>query len=217
MIAAATDASKSLVTPSQSLAPALITASVAILLFAANQWVLFLTKRSEILREKLERLWQSLLVVQRQTRPITAYGKEMNEEIARNLHERAHLLIESLLEPTTFIALYFPALNFRYSRITEACGELVNVMRKPPLPEPGGGPEGSPSLVATYHAMLKKPGFFMELSAASAKAKKEVEDLQVFMREDQTKLTKNPWQVIAQKWSELSDPIVPNQNFNEPH
>ncbi len=202
---------------SQSLAPALITASAAIFVFVANQWLLFLTKRSEMLREKLERLWQSLLVVSRQTRPITAYGDEMNEEIARNLHERAHLLIESLLEPTTFIALYFPALNFRYSKITKACGELAKVMRKPPLPEPGGGHQGSPSLVATYRAMLAKPGFFKELGAASENAKKEVEDLLVFMRADQTKLIKEPWQVIAQKWSELSDPIVPPQNFNETH
>ncbi len=202
---------------SQSLAPALITASVAIFVFVANQWLLFLTKRSEMLREKLERLWQSLLVVLRQTRPITAYSDELNEEIARNLHERAHLLNESLLEPTTFIALYFPDLKHRYLRITKACGELVVVMRKPPLPEPGGGPEGSPSLIETYRAMLAKPGFFKELSAASAQAKREVAALQVFMREDQNKLVKYPWLVIAQKWKELSDPIVPPQNFNETH
>lgn len=168
-----------------SLAPALITASVAIALFAANQWALFFSKRSEVLREKLERLWQALLIVSRQTRPITVYGDELNEEIARNLHERAQQLIESLLEPTTFIALYFPQLNCRYSRVTMACGELTEIMRKPPIKESEGE-----SLAATYVRMMKEPGFFQNLNDASERAKKEVGDLHLYMRENRSILTK---------------------------
>ena len=170
--------------PVSSFVPALITATVAIFLFIVNQWLLFITKRSEVLREKLEQLWMSLLVISRQTRPITAYGddEEMNEEIARNLHERATLLIESLLEPTTFIALYFPDLKCKYSRITKTCGVLTEVMRRPPLAKP----LGASSLASTYVEMMKKPGYFKELRAASKNAKKEIGDLQVYMRENQS-------------------------------
>lgn len=168
-----------------SLVPALITTSVALLIFAANQWLLFISKRSDVLREKLEHLWKALLIISRQTRPITAYGNDLNEDIARNLHERAHQLLESLLEPTTFIALYFPQLKCRYSRVNKACGELAEIMRRPPIT----GKKGE-TLEMTYVKMLQKSGFTKELMDASERAKKEVGDLQIYMRANQSILIK---------------------------
>lgn len=178
-----------------SLLPAAITAGVAILIFMVNQWLLFVTKRSEVLREKLEKLWLSLLVVSRQTRPITAYGEKLDEEIARNLHERANLLIESLLEPTTFIALYFPQLNCKYRNVTKACGELAAIMRKPPIKQ-----SERENLAATYVRMMKEPGFIKSLEDASEDAKKEVGDLQVYMRENQPVLVKTLAGMIQDRW-----------------
>lgn len=168
-----------------SIPSALFSIAGAIVGYGVSQWILFVTKRSEVLREKLEELWQSLLMVSRQTRPITAYGDELNEEIARNLHERAQLLIESLLMPTTFIALYFPQLNCRYSRITKACGDLAAVMRRPPITG-----STNQTLAATYVKMMERPGFYKELTAASERAKAEIGDLQVYMREHQNSLIK---------------------------
>lgn len=180
---------------SPSLIPVLVGAGVSAVvsftIFVLTQLWLYHKGKSDVLREKLEELWKSLSEVMRRARPFNSIDDRLTPEVAKALRDNANILMESILLPTPFVALYFPDLNTRYHRVTAACRELVRVMKSPPGSKLTEGDDNA-RIYAIYENSKEEPAYFRELQKAAVAMRDEVANFQVYLRENQDSLIKTP-------------------------
>ncbi len=168
-----------------------ISAVVSFTIFVLTQLWLYHKGQSDLLRAKLEELWKWLSEVMRRARPFNSIDDRRTPEVAKSLRDNANILMESILLPTPFVALYFPDLNTRYHRVTAACRELVRVMKNPPGSKPADG-EDNAKIYAIYENSKEEPAYFRELQKAAVGMRDEIASFQVYLRENQGSLIKTP-------------------------
>lgn len=188
MILAATSESSSLI---PVLVGAGISASVSFAIFVLTQLWLYHKGKSDVLREKLEELWKSLSEVKRRARPFNSIDDRLTPEVAKALKDNANILLESILLPTPFVALYFPDLSCKFHLMTAACGQLVKLMKNPPGSELAEGDDNA-KIYAIYENSIEEPAYFRELQKAAVAMREEITDFQVYLRENQGSLIKTP-------------------------
>jgi uncharacterized membrane protein YgaE (UPF0421/DUF939 family) len=177
-----------------------ISAFVSFSIFVLTQLWLYHKGKSDLLRDKLEEFWKSLIDVLQKTNPIKHYSNILTEEVFKNLNERATELNESLLLPTPYVALYFPVLNKKYSRIKHACGELAKLMRKCPVTF-----EHNKSQSERYTDKLKIKDYLTELTENTLQAKAEINEMLEYLKDNQGLLIKAPKHAIIAKMDDWSD------------
>lgn len=174
-----------------ALVGAAISAFVSFAIFVLTQVWLYHKGKSDVLIDKLEELWVSLSVVMQRARPFNSIDGRLTPEVVKSLKDNANILMESLLLPTPFIALYFPGLNCKFHRVTAACRPLVKLMKNPPIARRLHG-DDSASIYEIYKNSLEEPSYFKELQKAADAVRNEIGDFQVYLRENRGSLTRMP-------------------------
>lgn len=192
-----------------SLIPVLIgaglSAFISFSIFVLTQFFLFHKSRSDLLRAKLEELWKSVAEVMRRARPFNSIDDSLTPEAVKELRDSANILLESVVLPTPFIALYFPDLNTKYHRVTASCRELVKEMKNPPVSRHQKGAENmNMNMYQAYTDSQKEPGYFKELHEASGVVRTEIGNFLVYLRENQARLIKTPQYVLIDRFEEFS-------------
>jgi hypothetical protein len=110
---------------------AIISASVALLVFSAGRWLEYRAKQTQMLREKLEVLYSLLERLYEHTSLPEAPSSNTEDELHRfqkELATQAGLLAKTLYQPKMIVDLYFPSAEPRFTRIANALGKMNNWM-----------------------------------------------------------------------------------------